>query len=166
MRELGLPAEIRFAAYNQVFQELLDPAGLLARNVGGVNVVLVRFDDWPAPGAGEFVDAARAAAGRMAVPLIVVLCPGAVQFDHELRRGVAGLPSVYLLTAAEIAELYPVADVHDPKGNELGRVPYTPLYFVALVTALARKIHAIHAPPFKAIALDCDDTQIGRATSE
>jgi FkbH-like protein len=158
MHELGLPAEIRFAAYNQVFQELLDPAGLQARNAGGVNVVLVRFDDWPAAGAAEFVDAVRAAAGRMAVPLIVVLCPGAVQFDDEVRRGVAGLPSVYLLTAAEIAELYPVMDVHDPEGNELGRVPYTPLYFVALATALARKIHAIVAPPFKVAALDCDDT--------
>ena len=157
-RELGLPAEIRFAAYNQVFQELLDPAGLLARNAGGVNVVLVRFDDWPAAGAAEFVDAVRAAAGRMTVPVIVVLCPGALQFDDEVRRGVAGLPSVYLVTAAEIAELYPVADVHDPDGNELGRVPYTPLYFVALATALARKIHAIVAAPFKVAALDCDDT--------
>jgi FkbH-like protein len=158
MRELGLAAEIRFAAYNQVFQELLDPTGLLARNAGGVNVVLVRFDDWPAVGAAEFVDAVRAAAGRVTVPLIVVLCPGAVQFDDEVRRGVAGLPSVYLLTAAEIAELYPVVEVDDPKGNELGHVPYTPLYFVALATALARKIHAITAPPFKVAALDCDDT--------
>ena len=158
MRELGLPAEIRFAAYNQVFQELLDPAGLLSRNATGVNVVLVRFDDWPAAGAAELVDAVRAAAGRMTVPLIVVLCPGAVRFDEEVRRGVAGLPSVYLLTAAEIAELYPVADVHDPEGDELGSVPYTPLYFVALATALARKIHAIVAAPFKVAALDCDDT--------
>ena len=87
MRELGLSDEIRFAAYNQVFQELLDPAGLLARNAGGVNVVLVCFDDWPAAGAAEFVDAVRAAAGRMTVPLIVVLCPGTAQFDEEVRRG-------------------------------------------------------------------------------
>jgi FkbH-like protein len=166
MRELGLPAELRFAPYHQVFQELLDPAGLLARNTSGVNIVLVRFDDWPASEAAEFVDAVRTAAGRMAVPLILVLCPGAVQLDDGLddglddmvRRGVAGLPSVYLLTAAEIAALYPVAEVFDPDGDELGRVPYTPLYFVALATALARKIHAIAAPPFKAIALDCDDT--------
>src|ERR1019366_2454602 len=117
MRELGLPAEIRFAAYNQVFQELLDPAGLLARNTSGVNVVLVRFDDWPAGQAAEFVEAVRSAAVRMAVPLIVVLCPSALQSDDvldDIRRGVAGLPSVYLLTAAEIAELYPVAQVHDP----------------------------------------------------
>ena len=158
MRELGLPVEFRFAAYHQVFQELLDPTGLFASNTSGVNVVLVRFDDWPAGQASEFVDAVRAAAGRTAVPLILVLCPGALQFDDVVRRGVAGLPSVYVLTAAEIATLYPVADVHDPHGNELGRLPYTPLYFVALATALARKIHAIIAPPFKAIALDCDDT--------
>src|ERR1017187_6480294 len=158
MRELGLSAEVRFAAYNQVFQELLDPGGLLARNTSGVNVVLVRFDDWPAGQAAGFVDAVRAAAGRMAVPLIVVLCPGAAQCDDEVRHGVAGLPSVYLLTAARIAALYPVAEVHDPAGDQLGRVPYTPLYFVALATALARQIHAIHAPPFKAIALDGDDT--------
>jgi FkbH-like protein len=158
MRQLGLPAELRFAAYHQVFQELLDPAGLFARNASGVNVVLVRFDDWPAGQAAEFVDAVRAAAGRTAVPLILVLCPGALQFDDVVRRGVAGLPSVYVLTAAEIAALYPVDEVHDPHGNELGRLPYTPLYFVALATAVARKIHAIIAPSFKAIALDCDDT--------
>ena len=158
MRELGLDADIRFAAYQQVFQELLDPAGLFAGNTGGVNVVLVRLEDWPAGQAAGFVDAVRAASGRMAVPLIVVLCPGAVPLDDEIRRGVAGLPSVYLLTADEISALYPVAEVHDPHGNELGRVPYTPLYFVALATALARKIHAITAPAFKAVALDCDDT--------
>ena len=149
MRELGLPVEFRFAAYHQVFQELLDPTGLFASNTSGVNVVLVRFDDWPAGQASEFVDAVRAAAGRTAVPLILVLCPGALQFDDVVRRGVAGLPSVYVLTAAEIASLYPVAEVHDPHGDELGHLPYTPLFFVALATAIARKIHAIAAPPFK-----------------
>lgn len=158
LRLLGLPSELRFAPYHQVFQELLDPAGLLAGNADGVNVVLVRFDDWPSVPPSELVDALRDAAGRMPVPLILVLCPGTLQFDDEVRRGIAGLPSVFLLTATEIAGLYPVAEVHDPHGNELGKVPYTPLYFVALATAVARKIHAITAPPFKAIALDCDDT--------
>src|SRR5438874_12460412 len=44
--ELGLDEEIRFAGYNQVFQQLLDPAGLFARNRGGFNVALVRWEDW------------------------------------------------------------------------------------------------------------------------
>ena len=47
MKELGLGYEVRFAGYNQVFQELLDPGGLFAGNRYGVNVVLVRVDDWP-----------------------------------------------------------------------------------------------------------------------
>jgi FkbH-like protein len=158
MRELGLPSELHFAPYHQVFQELLNPAGLFVRNPSGVNAVLVRFDDWPAGPPSEFLDAVRAAVAHTTVPLILVLCPSSVQLDDVVRRGVADLPSVYLLTASEIAALYPVTEIHDPHGNELGRVPYTPLYFVALATALARKIHAILAPQFKVAALDCDNT--------
>src|ERR1035437_1867277 len=45
-RELGLDYEIRFAGYNQLFQQLLDPAGLFARNRDGFNVALLRFEDW------------------------------------------------------------------------------------------------------------------------
>jgi FkbH-like protein len=158
MQELGFAAEIRFAPYNQVFQELLDPGGLFAQNTNGVNVLLVRFDDWGTAQSAEFIDVVRSAATRTAVPLIVVLCPGTIELDDQVRHGIADLPSVYLLTAADIAALYPVSEVFDPHGNELGHVPYTPLYFVALATAVARKIHAITHPPFKAVALDCDNT--------
>jgi len=156
LRELSLTADVRFAAYQQVFQELLDPAGLFATNKAGINVVLIRPDDWSPAQPSEFLAAVRAA--NTSVPLIVVLCPGAASITSEIQTCLAALPSVYLLTDSEIAAHYPVADIHDPHGNELGHVPYTPLYFVALGTAIIRKIHAIVAPPFKAIALDCDDT--------
>ena len=96
-------------------------------------------------GLGQFLD-------RIDVP------PHLGRTVRDPRGGVAGLPSVHLMTAAEIAALYPVAECHDPHANELGHVPYTPVYFVALATAITRKIHAITAPPFKVIALDCDDT--------
>src|SRR6266849_176498 len=46
MQELGIPARIEFAPYNQVFQQLLDPASLLATNHTSINVVLVRLEDW------------------------------------------------------------------------------------------------------------------------
>src|ERR1700681_3140672 len=46
MAELRLDYEIRFAGYSQLYQQLLDPAGLFARNRGGFNVALVRFEDW------------------------------------------------------------------------------------------------------------------------
>src|SRR5438876_9001424 len=46
MRELRFDYEIKFAPYNQVIQQLLDPGSLLARNRNGVNVVLIRLEDW------------------------------------------------------------------------------------------------------------------------
>ena len=46
MEEIGQPGSIEFAPYNQVFQQLLDPNSLLGKNRRGVNVVLVRLEDW------------------------------------------------------------------------------------------------------------------------
>src|SRR5579883_2814597 len=160
--ELGLDYEIRFAAYNQVFQELFDPAGLFAGNRSGFNVVLVRFEDWRAAGIEEesrrLAGALRSAA-HFSAPLIVVLCPPAhPEAESILRAGVADLPSVYLIGPCEIASLYPVAQAEDPHANQLGHLPYTPEFFAALATVVARKIHAIASPGFKVIALDCDDT--------
>ncbi len=45
MQKLALPLHVEFAPYSQIFQELLDPASLLARNEEGVNLVLLRFED-------------------------------------------------------------------------------------------------------------------------
>ncbi len=44
--KLGVAIEILFTPYNQVFQQLLDPSSLFSRNADGINVVLLRFDDW------------------------------------------------------------------------------------------------------------------------
>ncbi|MBS1855861.1 MAG: HAD-IIIC family phosphatase [Acidobacteria bacterium] len=152
MRELEMDYEIRFAGYNQVFQELLNPAGLFAGNTGGVNVVLARLADWRAEGWGELQEAA--AKSPAAAPLIVVVCPSPGAAPVE--EGPAGLP--YVILPGEVAALYPVAGIHDPHGDELGHVPYTPEYFAALASAIARKVHALRMPPYKVIALDCDDT--------
>lgn len=160
--ELGLEYEIRFAGYNQLFQQLLDPAGLFARNRGGVNVALVRFADWRQVGiadeARRLVEALRGAA-TFPAPLILVLCPPADgEAERIVREGVADLPTIFPIGPAEIARLYPVDEVDDPHADELGHLPYTPEYFVALATAIARKIHAVGNPQFKVVALDADET--------
>lgn len=160
--ELGLEYEIRFAGYNQLFQELLDPAGLFARNRGGINVALARFADWRQAGiAGEarrLVEAVRGAAAFPA-PLIVVLCPPAdAEAEQIVRAGVADLPAVHVIGPEDVSSLYPVTEIDDPHAEELGHLPYTPEYFVALATAIARKIHSIGIPPFKVVALDADET--------
>src|SRR5437899_6849869 len=98
VEELGLRYEIKFAGYNQVFQELLDPGGLFARNRDGVNVVLVRQQDWPVEGWAEFLNAVHDSPAT--APLILVECPGAGE------SGSPGKPHglAHLITAEEVAE--------------------------------------------------------------
>jgi FkbH-like protein len=162
--ELGWRDAVRFAPFNQVFQQLLDPAGLLAANHSGVNVLLVRLEDW-GPDQDDarrrLVDAVRFAARSWSVPILIVFCPSSPEFpagERAVRAELSGLASVHVVTPDELFDLYPVAPVHDPHSDELGRVPYTPLFFAALGTLVARKIHALRMTPFKVIALDCDDT--------
>ena len=46
LHEAGLELDVRFSPYNQVFQELLTPASLLASNAGGFNLILLRVEDF------------------------------------------------------------------------------------------------------------------------
>ncbi|MBV8817075.1 MAG: HAD-IIIC family phosphatase, partial [Acidobacteriaceae bacterium] len=174
-RKLELPIEVRFAAYNQVAQSLLDPAGEFAQNHQGVNVLLVRVEDL---GQFEHFDAARMelnlcdliglvreAAQRLSVPLLFVLCPpspGRARLAHDLacraEAMLEGTPGVVSLTYEEIERLYPVAVPHNAEGERLGAIPYTDVYFSALGTAVIRIAHGLLTSPYKVIALDCDNT--------
>lgn len=153
--ELALPYSLEQAPYSQVFQQLLDPASLLGANRGGVNVILVRAADWSAAGAAQsaaaFTAALQAAVSRTPATWFVVECPSP-------GAPLEPIPGVHFIRSAEIAALYPVEEIHDPHADELGHVPYTPLYFAALGTFLARRLHALAVPPYKVLALDCDET--------
>ena len=170
MRELGFDYRIRMAPYHQVFQLLLDPSGDLATNHDGVNVVLVRFEDWPHASlehdVRQFGAGLQAAAQAHSAPLVAVICPPSPDFDSalesrleaQLAAAIGAAHGIHLLLPRDIEALYPVAQVHDTTGDKLGHIPYTPGYFTALASMVARKIHALRTQPFKAIALDCDDT--------
>ncbi len=182
LRELKLDFQVRFAPYNQVFQQLLDPAGLLAGNRNGLNVVLVRFEDWArfrdavslrelAENVRHLESALRSAAGAEGSPMLVCLCPASPEFlsdparaafaaqsEETLRLALRDLSTVHLVTTGEVQRLYPVPAYYDPHADELGHVPYTPEFFAALGTTIARKLHASRTSRYKVIALDCDET--------
>jgi FkbH-like protein len=46
MKNLGLNFKIEITPYNQLFHQFVDPSSALRRNRDGVNVVLIRFEDW------------------------------------------------------------------------------------------------------------------------
>ena len=191
MRQFGRPAGVDFSAYNQVFQALLDPAGLLARGAFA-NVVLVRWEDFVAGDrptsadgwsaeltttADDLVSAVRSV--PRTTPTIVVVCPPSPQVTASadvaavLERLTAesvdrlkGVPGVYAFGPGDVAATYPVADVADAGADALGKIPYTPAYFAALGTFVARTALAARRAPYKVVVLDCDNTLWGGVCGE
>ncbi len=186
MEELEIPSKIEFAPYNQVFQELLDPLSLLSKNQKGINIVLVRFEDWQRFDDGleaqadsaekvegntwDLVGALKSKVAQSATPYIVCLCPASprarsdsqqVAFFQQMEAlmiyELSNIANLHLIGTQEL-NAYPVENYYDPQRDELGHIPFTPEFFTALGTALARKIYAIKSPPHKVIVLDCDNT--------
>ena len=67
-------------------------------------------------------------------------------------------PGVQVIDESEIRRFYPVENWYDASGDGIGRIPYTETYFAALGTALVRRAHALLTAPYKAVAVDCDNT--------
>jgi FkbH-like protein len=182
LKTLGLPLEVRFAGYNQVFQELLTPASDFGSNRSGVNVLLIRLEDYAraqhsssedvrevlARTVRELSEAVAGFVERSRVPLLIGLLPVSAEATaswtfssqslvSELTAQLAGLPRVTLLDPVECSRYAPES-CFDPIQDELGHVPYTAEYFAALGSVLARKIHALKVPARKVLVLDCDNT--------
>jgi len=186
VQELGTPMRIEFAPYNQILQQLLDPSSLFSTNRHGVNVVLLRFEDWLRSGPDarvlntrqnvegnlrELAAALTAAAERLPTPYLVCLCPGSPaqavdpekssflkQMEALLISALAGVTGLRIVPTSELADAYPVTAYYDAGGDQLGHIPFTPLFFTALGTMIARKIYALKNPHYKVIVLDGDQT--------
>ncbi|MBX9602042.1 MAG: HAD-IIIC family phosphatase [Bryobacteraceae bacterium] len=164
LRELGYCDAIRFAAYQQVFQTLLGtpvPPEF-------TTMVLVRLEDWRRGSAiaRELSAAVNAYADGRQAPVLVASCPASTEFSQlagdELREWEAALRAslstkVAWLSSADIARSGFAA--HElPILHSLAAVPYSDEGFAILAGALARKLHSLLEPPYKVVAVDCDQT--------
>ena len=186
MKELGLRAKTRFALYNQVFQQLLDPASMVARNSDGFNIVLLRLSDWQGfdekqtihaaqnrieASAREFITALQTAGHRAHSPFWLCICPSERKLttdanwaeflsrtEQTLLSAMSGLPGVHVIPSGEAFTLYPVEEYEDEYSDKLGHIPYTPAFFTALGTTLARRMFSLRTAPKQVVVLDCDNT--------
>jgi FkbH-like protein len=188
MDELGVGCQIGFAPYNQVFQQLLDPGSLLAGNQAGMNVALIRIEDWwqGAGNAGnengnrhqqlernseDLLAALAVASKRSSVPHLVCLCPAGSEVERnrpvaeflgrlekQIAESAQANRGVHVVTSSELTSLYPVPQYEDLRAAEVGHVPYTQEFFNALGTMVARRFYRLQTAPHKVIVLDCDNT--------
>ena len=192
--EVGQRASIKFVPYNQVFQQLLDPGSLLATNWRGVNIVAIRVEDWRrfhdaarnrqgleaclVQNATELIGAVRVATTRLSTPLILAFCPNTpavlagreeselfAEIEQQIVVALNCIPNLYLVGPDDFRK-YPVDVMHDPERDQVGHIPYTPLFYAALGTILARRVHILTSVPYKVIVLDCDNTIWGGVVGE
>jgi FkbH-like protein len=181
LTEASVKDEIRCAPYNQVFQELLTPASDLGRNSGGINVLLIRFEDFARNltdaqlarntverTAQELGDAVEKYVARSTGTLILLVLPPGPRVTQDLSSAatdagrslgvrVGGLPGVQWLDAAQI-DATAADGGYDSARDDLAHIPYTDEYYAALAVGLARRIHSIEVRPAKVLVLDCDNT--------
>ncbi|MDB9373597.1 non-ribosomal peptide synthetase [Nodularia sphaerocarpa] len=117
----------------------------------------------------DFGSALKTAIMRSPNPYFVCICPSSPTNDTAtntlyermaelLAADLKNVSGMYLIKSQELTSIYPVEQYYDAYGDELGHIPYTPAFFCALATMLARKIFALKSSPYKVVVLDCDNT--------
>ena len=185
MDRLEISAEVTIAPYAQVMQELLNPTSSLARNRTGANVLLIRLEDWVTESADEketqavtaevrgaareFFQALEVLRTRTSGPILVCLCPPSLSLPTATTREIAScyeslaakcatLANGCCLTHDDLSRLYDVTDYEDARTLHLAHIPYTTEYFTAIATLITRRLTVIVKPPYKVVAVDCDNT--------
>lgn len=179
---LGFDLQVRFAPFNQVFQQLLDPKSQLASPNNVAGVLLVRLADWRGTShepafqrrAEEFIHALDAYLEKTTVPIIVILCSSTsitptthsddadtkalTETESWLATQMVQRQRIVWIHHQQIATLYPLEQIEDSVAMRVAQIPYLPDYFVALASVICRQLHLLLRPPVKVLVMDCDNT--------
>lgn len=182
-KKFGHNLKIEFAPYNQVFQELLDPESILSRNKDGINIALIRFEDFIRNDNGteqqkisrleHVYEELRQAINKFdnPSPLIIPIFPISNhleisyaiwdkidELNNNFKEILSERKNISILDLKDTQKLYQITDVFDEVKDKEAHMPFTEVYYAAIGTQIARKICAIRNQHFKVIVLDCDNT--------
>lgn len=119
----------------------------------------------------QFIDVFRSALLTNQAYYVLALCPPSphlmkkanarnafASMEADIISALQKAQRVTIVFWDEVTTFYPVKDYYEEMGEQLGHLPYTKSFFVALGTAIIRKIGANFRLPYKAVIADCDGT--------
>lgn len=183
LERLQLQHSVNFATPFQLIQHLLNPESPLAINPAGVNVILLRWEDLVATNTDdnnalhEFIEALTACVNRNALPCLVISCPSSIQlsassieqfiaWDRVLEKAFSHYLNVQIVTSSDLQSSYQLKPDEKAQSEQFAQIPFSPVTFSAIGTQIARHFHSFSTPPYKIIAVDCDDTLWGGTCGE
>ncbi|MGV8124537.1 MAG: alpha/beta fold hydrolase [Candidatus Xenobiia bacterium LiM19] len=186
LNKIEYEAEIAFAPYNQIFQELYNPQSLLRSNQNGINVILTGLEEWlhyqkeysdfsqaresVEKNVNELIAGISPLSQQKAPCIVCITAPSPAlrskpedlklhqQIEDFFISSLQEIKNIYPIRSTTIDTLYPVKDYFDMYTNQAGHIPYTEEYFAALGAVIARKIFSITSRQAKVIIADCDGT--------
>ncbi|WP_188892371.1 non-ribosomal peptide synthetase, partial [Paenibacillus radicis (ex Gao et al. 2016)] len=183
-RQFDIELRVQFAPYHQVFQQLVNSDSLFAANIDGLNIALIRFEDWIREEQSEddedlslkllgyYYELTQAIKeSDFSSPLFIGILPPSSnsRFSSMVMKQLNNLnqkllltfkdtPNVYVKDFYAIESIYQIEKPYNEIGDKIGHIPYSDEYYAALGTMLARNIRAYMMRRFKVFALDCDNT--------
>jgi FkbH-like protein len=179
----GFKLDIEFK-YNQIIDDIFN----FSTNHEGKDhhgIFFIRFEDWFREWDTNlshdllikkmdllFIDLTSVLRKQFPLPentYIVILPHNKGKFeptvDHHLRRLTEEWitfcrleANVRLLDFGEIDALYKISDLFNSTTEKLGHMPFTQDFYNCIGTHIIRNLYVRYNPPFKVIAVDCDNT--------
>ena len=182
-KNFGHNLKVEFSGYNQVFQELLKPDSMLSKNKDGINILMIRFEDFIRDNnqneeekiikLEQIFKELEEAINRFSnkAPIIMPIFPVSThlglsyavknkinKLNKSFEEIVLKHKNIYKVKLNNTQDLYCIEEVFDEIKDREGHMPFTEEYYAAMGTELARIICAIKNQHFKVIILDCDGT--------
>lgn len=181
LESVGIATEVEAAPYHQIYQQLLDPNSESSKNGSGVNVFIIRLEDFfrdftdSIPNnIDNIVDEIVAAFGkfseRVSVPTIITLLPCSPRVKGKLKLK---LDNATIVLADKLKQFssyvfaserdlrktsFDIETDYDAISDDLAHMPISETGFSSLAVAIARKVHMLRVPARKVLVLDCDNT--------
>ncbi len=174
--------DIKFAKYNNVFQELVNEHSLIKDNDSGINFIFSRPEDWirniknktsdflieKLDDTFDYFKQLLKSQNFYSTTFVGIF--ERVNFKEEklnkkidsiykeLVEFVKGLTNVFIVDFRKCAEQFGLKKVFDLTKDIAAHIPFTDYYFVAMANEMARRVVTAFGHPFKVIVVDCDNT--------
>jgi acyl-CoA synthetase (AMP-forming)/AMP-acid ligase II/thioesterase domain-containing protein len=169
LQEAGLALDVRAAPYHQLLQELRSSTSLLATNVGGIDVVVMRFEDFVRDvenleearvvirqTALELQNALGDHAQRAKVPTLLAVLPPSPRAPKALLTEIHAQSDEFIaharalngitLISPEDVDLVSSGDRYDKISDAFTHTPFTEEHYASIAVAIARKVLALRTP--------------------
>ncbi len=161
VKKLGMPCNIVFAPYSQVFQQLMFEDSLMRKKPKEINVILLRLEDW-IQGVDTDYDEIIRLLNKNTEEFIRIV--NSINFQHLMiyicphSRKVADNGEIVLLinsmenkikkectkasvySAIKAAAKYQLKDFYDEKGGKQWHIPYSREFFAVLGTQIISNV--------------------------